>query len=106
MKQSNYEFIVGTDVSKATLDYTILRGKKRIAHTQIENSPKGLRKLKNNLRRENIPLSKTLICCENTGRHNYQLLEWSEQENASVWVENAAAINKSLGLVSGSSAKV
>ncbi|MEM7362225.1 MAG: hypothetical protein AAF335_04420 [Bacteroidota bacterium] len=56
MKNSNYEFIVGTDVSKATLDYTILRGKKRIAHAQIENSPKRLKKLKSDLRKENIPL--------------------------------------------------
>ena len=54
MKKSNYEFIVGADVSKATLDYTILRGKNRIAHTQIENSPKGLKKLESNLRKKNI----------------------------------------------------
>ena len=106
MKQSNYEFIVGTDVSKATLDYTILRGKNRIVHNQIENSPKGLKKLKSDLSRENIPLSKTLICCENTGRYNHQLLKWSVQENALVWVENAAAIHKSLGLVRGKNDKI
>lgn len=106
MKNSNYEFIVGTDVSKATLDYTILRGKNRIAHAQIENSLKGLRKLKSDLRKENIPLSKTLICCENTGRHNHQLLKWSQKENASVWVENAVAISKSLGLVRGKNDKI
>ena len=106
MKNSNYQFIIGTDVSKTTLDYSILKDRNMLAHAQIENNPEGLKKLKNHLREKKIPFSEILLCCENTGSYNHQLLKWSQKENLSVWVEDAGAIKKSLGLTRGKNDKI
>lgn len=98
MNTTDHQNYVGIDISKKTLDYTILRGKQLVAQGSIENSPKGLVRLKKHLKKEGISLSKILFCCENTGHYNYQLLSWCQRENLNIWVESALAIKKVSGL--------
>ena len=92
MINSIIQFFIGIDISKETLDYTILQGKQLIAQAKIANKAGGLSKLKSHLKKLGIPLSKTLICCENTGIFNHPLITWSKKENANLWIENAKII--------------
>lgn len=106
MNKSNYKNHVGIDVSKSTLDYSILKNKELVGQGKLENNAKGLKKLKKHLKESEIAFSKVLICCEDTGIYNHQLLRWCEKENLPVWVESAVAVKKSLGLVRGKADKI
>lgn len=106
MNKTDYENYVGIDISKKTLDYSILRKKELVGQGRVKNSAKGLIRLKKKLKAEGISLSKVLICCENTGLYNHQLINWCEKENLNLWVESAVAIKKSLGLVRGKDDKI
>ena len=98
MINSIFQFFIGIDISKETLDYTILQGKQVIEQVKIANTSGGLSKLKRHLKKLGIPLSKTLICCENTGIFNHPLITWSKKENANLWIENARVIKNSMGI--------
>ena len=74
MNKTDYENYVGIDISKKTLDYSILRKKELVGQGRVKNSAKGLIRLKKKLKAEGISLSKVLICCENTGLYNHQLI--------------------------------
>ena len=102
---SNYQFFAGIDISKDKLDYTLLKDKELAAQGQIANSSSGLNKLRKHLKQLGIPLSKLLICCENTGIYNYPLIMWSKHNNANLWIENAKTIKKSIALVRGKNDK-
>ena len=106
MKNSNYKSFVGIDLSKKTLDYTILNGKEIMTQAKVANNANGLEKLKAHLKKLDISLSETLVCCENTGSCSYPLTIWSEKENIAIWIENAKAIKNSLGLVRGKDDKI
>jgi len=98
MINSIFQFFIGVDISKETLDYTILQGKQLIAQARIANSAGGLSKLKKHLKKLKIPLAKTLICCENTGIFNHPLITWSKKDNANLWIENAKVIKDGMGI--------
>lgn len=90
---------------KEKLNYTLLKDKELIAQAQIANSSSGLNKLQKHLKQLGIPLSKVLICCENTGVYNHPLIMWGKQNNANLWIENAKTIRKSMALVRGKNDK-
>lgn len=106
MQKTNYQFFLGIDVSKLTLDYTILQDKQIISQGEIPNTTKGLKHLKADLQQRNIDTSQVLFCCENTGLYSELLAQWSHAEQYNIWLANPVAIKRSVGLVRGKNDKI
>ena len=103
---NNYEYYIGADVSKKTLDMCVLKGKEKLFHLRVNNDEKGLKDLGKELKKHGILAKKALLCLENSGFYGYKLSCWAVQNSYAVWLENAVAIKRSLGLVRGKSDQV
>jgi transposase len=105
----SFKFFIGIDVSKSTLDIGLLDAENpgSVNHQQVSNNDAGIDAMLKWLQRLNeFSFENSLFCLEHTGMYNYPLLQFFSQQNASVWVENAVQIKKSLGLQRGKNDKV
>ena len=104
-----YSFILGIDISKATLDGALLscENKESIIYFKAENSPEGLEKLFNLcLKVEGFTLEKCLICIEATGVYCYPILNYAIKVGAIIWMESGTRIKKSMGIQRGKNDKI
>ncbi len=100
MKQ--YKYYAGIDISKKTLDITVIdQNKKKLIYLQVTNSQKGIKQILKKCKNEKIDLYKTLFCCENTGIYTTILSKVLQENKIDIWVENPHAINKSKGITRG-----
>jgi transposase len=98
-------YFVGIDVSKETLDLSVVRGSQQVFYLRIANSTEGLRLFFKLCPRE-IDLSKAVFCMEHTGIYNFYAVEFLMSRKVALWIESASKIKKSLGLQRGKSDKV
>jgi len=103
MQKDTYTHFVGIDISKITFDYAIYKEATILHSGQVSNTKQGLNKLRKQLQKMNIGLEKVLFCCENTGVYTCPLLHFSADQKINLWIANAPAIKRSLGLVRGKS---
>ncbi len=102
----DYVYFVGIDVSKDSLDLSIVKGGKVLCHTQCKNAHTNIRLSVNQLLEQNrASFSNTLFCIENTGIYHLPVLNWLHSSNAKVWMESAVQISKCLGLTRGKNDK-
>ena len=110
MKTSGKEFnfFVGIDVSKLTLDVTILKPQSgKLHHKVIDNDARGYLRLRNWLVSEHgVEFNRALICMEHTGLYTRSLEQFLHANNVYVWKESSLHIKKSLGLTRGKSDKI
>ena len=110
MKNSSnsFNFFIGIDVSKLTLDVTVLlSSSKSKKYKQFVNNKEGLNKLNNWLKKINgfkYPLA--IFCFEHTGMYTRVLLNYLMSKSANVWMESSLHIKKSLGLKRGKNDKI
>ncbi len=105
MKQ--FEFFVGIDVSKATLDFSVVQGGKQIFYQRTENKPKAIRKLLKLLSKEHCPeLFQAVFCMEYTGIYNNHLLQVLNDQQFTIRMESAMQIKRSMGVQRGKNDKV
>lgn len=98
---------IGTDVSKLTLDVTIVNLSGLKEHQQFDNNSKGFRQLKKWLTSfEQFDFEKSLFCMEHTGLYTRQYVQFLILEKASVWMESALHLKRSMGLTRGKNDKV
>lgn len=97
-----YQFFVGCDVSKATLNFSIRTHTDILKDEQIENSVKAIRKLLEHLRKlEGFHAGAVVFCMEHTGVYNYHLLKVLQQAKIDACVVHAAEIKLSVGVQRG-----
>jgi len=104
----NWKYFIGIDVSKLTLDICINQGKEKIFSRSVENRPKALEQLWNELLKkipDFIP-AEILCCCEHTGIYNEHLLCFLNNKKVAICLENATHIKFSGGLTRGKNDKV
>jgi len=103
-----YQTFVGIDVSKLTLDLTILNPQvKKLNHRVFDNSDEGYKKLQNWLSvNHEIEFSRTLFCLEHTGLYTRSIDKFLRERKAYVWMESSLHIKKSLGLTRGKNDKI
>ena len=104
-KKTNYEFILGIDISKKDLDIYLTRHNNAIYQDKIANTAQGFKMLLQKLKSFKIDTQDILVCCENTGIYNSPLLVFTQKNKLNLWVETPLAIKKSLGLTRGKSDK-
>lgn len=101
-------FFIGIDVSKLTLDVTVLipsLSKKKYKH--VGNSPAGLKELNSWLRKvQGFKYPYALFCLEHTGVYTRFLLSYLSEKEANIWLESSLMIKRSLGLKRGKTDKI
>ena len=103
-----YQFIVSFDVSKLTLDSTIISNGDlvKMPHKALKNKVEAIEKLfKEYAKLPDFSFENCLICIEATGVYTYPILNFVAKHGAKIWVESGAQIKKSLGILRGKSDK-
>lgn len=106
--EMNYETFIGIDVSKLTLDVTILKPRSgKLCHRVFDNSNDGHRSIKKWIVTEHcVELSQSLFCMEHTGLYTRGLERFLDDMKVCVWKESSLHIKKSLGLTRGKNDKI
>lgn len=103
----SYNYFIGIDVSKKTLDFSLLENGKQLFHSQVSNDIEGIKSIFNKLKNEfGIKISQVLFCLEHTGIYGNTVLNYLHGKRASIWLESAVHIKASGGLQRGKSDKV
>lgn len=98
-----WDFFLGVDVSRNTLDIQCLEKK---AHICIANGREGFKIFKKWCGTNGIDLSKSIIILEYTGGYEYKLLSFCEAKNISYVRVPGLAIKRSLGITRGKNDKI
>lgn len=101
-----FNWFIGIDVSKKTLDISIRDSKSVIHVEQIENSEKSLKSCFKDLKRLDVNIKEALICMEHTGVYCTPVIEVAEKLNLALWIENASQIKLSIGVQRGKNDKI
>jgi transposase len=103
----NYHFFIGIDVSKNTLDFTLLADKEKQFQLQTSNDLAGIRQFWKQLKEQaGFALDKAIFCMEHTGIYNQHLLSFLYSKKAAVCLESAVHIKRSAGLQRGKNDQV
>ena len=103
----NFNYFIGIDVSKETLDFCCYNNGKKTIETKINNQQKSIRAyLKKLIADKLIDIDTSIFCMEHTGIYNNHLLKVFLESNINVWLENPIHLKRSLGLVRGKNDKV
>lgn len=103
MKQYNYFF--GVDVSKKTVDITLLH-QQQFTHFCFGNNDEGMEALKKWLKQLKNNLCDTIFCMEATGLYCYPLTVFLAKNSIDTWVEHASLIKNSSAFERGKNDKV
>ncbi|MCP4461039.1 MAG: IS110 family transposase [Cytophagales bacterium] len=106
LKDIDFEFFIGIDVSKSTLDFAVRNRNAPLFHLQVSNTIKGLKEFVKKCKQKSISIKDSLICMEHTGIYNALSLEFFHHKGNTLWLENAVQIKRSLGLTRGKNDKV
>ena len=103
----SYQWFIGIDVSKQTLDITILNNNKKKMYEQIVNSDQSIKSfLKKLVSVQKLCLADCLFCLEHTGIYNNHFLKVMEEKKLAVCLESSVQIKQSGGLLRGKNDKV
>lgn len=100
IKDKNYSYFIGIDVSKNKLDYSVIQKKDFLFHRETENQPEAILAFINVLKTlPGFKLAKALFCLEHTGIYSNHLLACLHKLKARIVVENSLHIKNSSGLI-------
>jgi len=98
---------IGIDVSKLTIDVTIIGVPDDQDYRQFDNSIEGFGKMETWLQSKVFfSFKKSLLCMEHTGLYTRQLVMYLLQREARVWMESALQIKRSMGMTRGKNDKI
>jgi transposase len=100
-------YYVGIDVSKETLDFSVVQSGQQIFYVRVSNSEKGMKEFFRSFAQSTQAATTSMVfCMEHTGIYNFHALEYLSSIKAKVWIESATKIKRSLGLQRGKNDKV
>jgi transposase len=96
----SYSFFIGIDVSKETLDFSLVIANAVDFHIQVTNNKQGIEQFIKQIKAKNKSFSfeNSLFCMEYTGIYNNPLLNYLHQKKANIWLEQATQIKLSMGV--------
>lgn len=98
----HFNYYLGVDVSKETLDAAIYPCKDRKAgFLHISNDNKGLNEMVKWLKSRKIKTEELLICAEHTGVYTNNLISFTDKKSIALCLGSPLAIKKSLGIARG-----
>lgn len=94
-----YNLVIGLDISKSTLDATLVRfGEKESAHDSFLNKKLGFQQLDRWIRRAVSGEDRVLVCMEHTGHYAQKLVAFLRGRSYDVAQVNPLKIKRSMGL--------
>ncbi len=103
----SYQWFIGIDVSKQTLDITILNNNEKKMYEKIDNSDQSIKSfLKKLVSEQKVFLNDCIFCLEHTGIYNSHFLKVMEEKKLAVCLESSVHIKQSGGLLRGKNDKV
>ncbi len=107
MNTINFKYIVGIDISKKTIDLTLIDKNIELnVHKQFKNDDKGFKSMCSWIKKNKITLDDVLFCAEKTGLYSMNLSKYLLNNNCKFWLEDGIKISKSEGLKRGKNDKV
>jgi len=107
MKSRKYQFSIGIDVSKATLDFVIIKERISLSHHKITNSPEQIIELLARYKQiQGFKKTNTIIGLEKTGIYSNHLIEVLSKLKFNFTVINSLHLKRSLGLTRGKNDKI
>jgi transposase len=98
---------IGIDVSKDTLDLSVVVDGGNIQYYHFKNSTREIKSTVNKLMKAlGATVDDTIFCMEHTGMYNLPLVKWLQSQQGKIWLESGVHIRKTLGLVRGKNDKV
>ena len=106
-KNTHYNYFVGIDVSKKTLDISVLDSDKNlVCYHQIDNQTMKIKAYLKQLNKKGIDLYTCLFCAEFTGIYNKLLVNVLHELELDLWLERPIQIKRTQGLVRGKNDKI
>lgn len=106
-EQQSQTCYIGIDVSKLTLDVSIIGFDGSVSHEQFENGTIGFNKMNEWLKSNvNFNYACALFCMEHTGLYTRQLVGYLLERSSKVWMESALHLKRSMGITRGKTDKV
>lgn len=103
----NYCHFIGIDVSKKTLDFSLVSEGKVLLHLKVENNKEGIKSFFKKIRKDfRINYQESIFCLEPNGIYNNILINELIGIKANIWVESALQIKQSQGMVRGKNDKI
>lgn len=93
------QIFVGIDVSKASLDISVLNDK-QARHYSIKNKSKEIRAFFTKIQKQNKSAS-FMVCMESTGYYNWPTYEALTDQSINLYVVNPLHLKRSIGLARG-----
>lgn len=98
---------IGIDVSKDTLDLSVVVDGKSLQHICIKNRTMEIKSTINKIMKAlGASVEDTIFCMEHTGMYNLPLVKWLQNHQGKMWLESGVHIRKTLGVVRGKNDKV
>lgn len=98
---------IGMDVSKLTLDVTLLDANRKPHYIQVTNDLKGFLELDQWLHEcPDFDYEEAVFCMEHTGIYTRKVVEFLLLKEAKVWLESALHLKRSMGMTRGKTDKV
>lgn len=98
---------IGIDVSKLTIDVSIITQQGVHDYQQFENNIKDFKRMELWLKKtKSFSFAESLFCMEHTGLYTRELVSFLLQHDAKVWMESALHLKRSMGMTRGKNDKV
>lgn len=100
-------YFIGIDISKKTLDLSVLKDNQKILYKRIDNQSYAIDEMLDELKRlDEFSIQEALFCMEHTGVYSNFLLDLLHQNEANVWLVHGLHIKQSSGMTRGKSDKI
>lgn len=106
MNKQKYTHFIGIDVSKDTLDFSVICEEKELFHQQVANSLVGISAFRKEAKQHHVDLKQSLFCLEHTGIYSCLPSRILHDKRYAIWIETPIAIKRSGGLQRGKNDKV
>lgn len=109
--QKELKFYLGIDVSKLTLDISLLRitnhQKDDMVTDRFDNSAQGMKALSKWLKMQQVSFdTNSLVVIENTGAYHRIIWEYCSKQNLPIYIGNATHIKWSFGIARGKNDRI
>jgi transposase len=98
---------IGIDVSKDTLDLSVVVNGKVLSHYCIGNNSKEIKSTVYIIMKAlGGSFDDMIFCMEHTGLYNLPVVKWLQKNQGKMWLESGVHIRRTLGLVRGKNDKI
>jgi transposase len=101
-----FNWFIGIDVSKKTLDFHVRHLSNDIVHQQVDNTLKGIKSILVTCKKLKVDFKDAVFCLEYTGVYNELLVSTFHEKELNIWVVQGLHVKRSLGMQRGKNDKV